>query len=225
MVVTLVFHSRISRTVNWLLEQMGGGTNPEVLFVTSSGGCVLTVQESWAERGVHVIRSCQTYSSIPELELYFRETAVLWDTVSNSVTNNLLVPGTVSSSLGNCTVGDNPCFRENLLGNEAVGRPFSSYNHRIFYAVRALLLALQSSEMNTDLLSQHSERIDGLKPFNSDLSSSIIQLFKHESDQFESGLHFGENTTRSVPFLHLGLILDNGEAADWLEDNPTAYKP
>ena len=222
-IVTLVFHSRIAQSVDWLLQQFGNDTNPEVLVVTSSSGCVMTVEESWAERGVHVIRSCQTYSSIPDLELYFRDTALLWD--GERVTNALLLPSTTSSELGNCTVGDNSCFRDLLLGNEAIGRPFSSYNHRIYYAVRALLLALQNSKMNLDLLRQHSERASGLEPFSSDLSSLIIQLFKHESDQFESGLHFGENETRSVPFLHLGLILDSGEAVDWREDSLEEYNP
>ena len=215
-IVTLASYRRIEGTVNWLLSELGEEP-ANTLLITSSSGCVLSVNETWSGRGVNVIKTCQTYSSEADLEDYFQNTAALWE--GGEVVNNLLVDK-VEGNCGNCgNCGNNTCFRDLLLLYADAGRPFSSYNHRILYAVRALLLTLESSEVNPDLLREHAARANGLAPFQTDLSDSLVRLFKQKSDLFQSGLQFGVNQTRSVPYLNVGLIFNRNKAVEWREDS------
>ncbi|XP_063683734.1 G-protein coupled receptor family C group 6 member A-like [Bolinopsis microptera] len=209
-IVTLASYRRIEGTINWLLSELVEEP-ANTLLITSSSGCVLSINETWSERGVNVIKTCQTYNIEVELQEYFQNTATLWE--GEEVVNPLLLEKVEGQ--GDCH--NNTCFRDLLLLYAAAGRPYSSYNHRIMYALRALLLALESSD--PDLLREHAARADGLAPFQSNLSDSLVRLFKQKSSLFQSGLQFGQNQTRSVPYLNVGLIFNRNEAVEWREDS------
>ena len=126
--VTLAFATRVSGTVEWLLQSESESESDtlNMLLVTSSSACDLQVDQSWASRRVNVIKTCQTYSSLPEFEDYFTNAAVLWESQQESETeterslgeseteSNVVVANTLLLP-GSCHQGNNTCLTQAVV--------------------------------------------------------------------------------------------------------------
>ena len=234
-IVSLVHYSRIEVYIGDIIttmEKKHARVDYKVLILSSSQGCVVNVNTTWADNGVTLIRFCQTYYPLPELESHFREVNIMTPNADGSTPsiNSVLYNGALKwMEDHDLTCGNDTCsaFTEALMEREAVGRPFSSYNHRYYNSLRSFLNALQNcSKDSPELLLAHANRTFGLSQSN--VSSTLMTIFKDISGEYPHGLEFDDDDKEMVPKVEISVVLDDNTSTilEWseLSDNENTSK-
>ena len=115
---------------------------------------------------------------------------------------------------GNST--DFDCLQSYLISSSSSGRPYSSYNHRIYYSLRTLLEALK--HVNSTSLAEHASRTpdSGITAIEPQLASEVMDLFRKMSSKFPHGLSFEEEYS-ALPQPEMDVLYNQEEEEErWI---------
>eukprot|EP00116_Pleurobrachia_bachei_P010049 sb/3470311/ len=160
----------------------------------------------------------KSVESIAEIEDYIGETPVLGTdgTPLNTITKTI----TEEQCSGNST--DFDCLLSYLTSSSSSGRPYSSYNHRIYYSLRTLLEVLK--HVNATLLEEHASRTpdSGITAIEPQLANAVMDQFRKISSMFSGGLSFEEGGEYSaLPQPEMDVLYNQEGEERWSASNET----
>lgn len=201
-IVALLTKKALKQTVRWLEAK---SESLHAVIVTTTSCCGFEVDQNLGKQGLFVISQCQNYVAVPEVEEWLLNTTDYWEPGTEQGKWEVINPVLWSQALeDNCTLGDNECFRQYTV----VPAEYSAYNHMIYFALRALLAALQNIE--PELLMEARSRTDWVEPLNSNFSDKLVAGYKVESHRFSSVLHFSEEDEhRTLPYAVIRVFSGN----------------
>ena len=213
--LTLIFlahRKTVSKVISDIKTKAADLEPCSIMVLTSSQGCLMNIEPDWSEEGINVIKVCQTTEKIEELEQYFSGLE-FWNNDGEPL--NLII----SSALlkyARCRNKDSFCFTELLHERAAIGRPFSTYNHRIFYTLTTTLTVLksfQTDEKELSNLRRLANKTDSLQPRDSDV---FMTKFKNISNNTKFGLKFYKDSP--IPHPTVDVIYNDELPNKWTED-------
>ena len=210
-IIFLAHRIRVEEVIISITQRAEGLESYNIIALTSTQGCLTRLHPNWQGLGINVIRICQTYHSIKNLEQYFVDFQ-LWD--EHGVAKNPIISGRLIEN-SQCIEGDNACFRS-IVVTSSKQRPYSAYNHRIYIVLEAAISVLRAHQNDTRFLNDLTEhttgKTDSFVPHNSD---EFLAALKEESNKMDLGLHFNGS---AGPFLNVDVSYNEDAVATWMEN-------